>query len=45
MQNVLLEMKQIEKEFGQTKVLKGVDLRLDAGEVLSLVGTARENPP
>ena len=38
MQNVILEMKHIGKEFGQTRVLKGVDLQLAAGEVLSLVG-------
>lgn len=35
---MLLEMKHIEKEFGHTKVLKGVDLSIAAGEVVSLVG-------
>ena len=38
MQNLLLEMKNIEKEFGHTKVLKGVDLSIAPGEVISLVG-------
>lgn len=35
---MLLEMKHIEKEFGHTKVLKGVDLSIAPGEVVSLVG-------
>ncbi len=38
MQNVILEMKGIEKEFGRNRVLKGVDLQVSAGEVVSLVG-------
>lgn len=38
MQNVILEMKGIEKEFGRNKVLKGVSLQVSAGEVVSLVG-------
>ena len=38
MQNVILDMKGIEKEFGRNRVLKGVDLQVSAGEVVSLVG-------
>jgi simple sugar transport system ATP-binding protein len=38
MQNVILEMRQIEKEFSRNKVLKGVDLQVSEGEIVSLVG-------
>lgn len=38
MQNILLEMKNIEKEFNRNKVLKGVDLQIREGEIVSLVG-------
>ena len=38
MENVLLEMKNIEKDFSRNKVLKGVSLQVKAGEVVSLVG-------
>lgn len=38
MQNILLEMKNIEKDFSRTKVLKGVNLQVKEGEVVSLVG-------
>ena len=38
MANPVLEMKHIEKEFSRNKVLKGVDLTVGKGEVVSLVG-------
>lgn len=38
MQNTILEMKNIEKEFNRNKVLKGVSLQVKRGEVVSLVG-------
>ncbi len=38
MQKLILEMKHIEKEFNRNKVLKGVDLQILEGEVVSLVG-------
>ncbi len=38
MANAVLEMKHIEKEFSRNKVLKGVDLSVMPGEVVSLVG-------
>lgn len=38
MQKTILEMKQIEKEYNQNKVLKGVSLEILAGEIVSLVG-------
>lgn len=38
MQKIILEMKHIEKEFSRNKVLKGVDLQIGEGEVVSLVG-------
>lgn len=38
MQNTILEMKNIEKEFNRNKVLKGVDLQISEGEIVSLVG-------
>ena len=38
MQNTILEMKNIVKEFNRNKVLKGVSLQVDKGEIVSLVG-------
>ena len=38
MANAVLEMKHIEKEFSRNKVLKGVDVSVMPGEVVSLVG-------
>ncbi len=38
MRNILLDMKNIEKDFSRTKVLKGVNLQVMEGEVVSLVG-------
>ncbi len=38
MERPLLEMKHIEKEFSHNKVLKGVDLTVYPGQVVSLVG-------
>lgn len=38
MSNAVLEMKHIEKEYSRNKVLKGVDLTVGRGEVVSLVG-------
>ena len=36
----LLSAKGIKKDFGDTKVLKGIDLSLDKGEVLSIIGSS-----
>ena len=38
MSNAVLEMKHIEKEYSRNKVLKGVDLTVGRGEIVSLVG-------
>lgn len=38
MSKMILEMKHIEKAYGHSRVLKGVDLRIHEGEVVSLVG-------
>jgi len=38
MKDIVLEMKDIHKSFGQVEVLKGVDLTLHKGEVLGLIG-------
>lgn len=38
MQEPILRMKHIEKEFSRNRVLKGVDLEVSEGEVVSLVG-------
>ena len=38
MSKMILDMKHIEKEFGHNRVLKGVDLQIHEGEVISLVG-------
>ena len=34
----LLSVQNIEKSFGLNRVLKGINLKLSAGEVLSLIG-------
>lgn len=36
----LLEVKQLTKNFGSTKVLQGVNLSLDRGEVISIIGSS-----
>ena len=36
----LLEVKNIYKSFGKTEVLKGIDLSLEKGEVLSIIGSS-----
>ena len=36
----LLEVKGIKKNFGKTKVLKGIDFELQKGEVLSIIGSS-----
>ena len=36
----ILEVKQLQKSFGQTRVLRGVDLTLEEGEVLSIIGSS-----
>ena len=38
MGNSLVQMKNIAKSFSDTKVLKGVHLELDHGEILALLG-------
>ena len=35
-----LEIKNIKKSFGKTEVLKGIDLSLEKGEVLSIIGSS-----
>ncbi len=36
----VLEVKNIKKSFGKTKVLKGIDFSLEKGEVLSIIGSS-----
>ena len=36
----LLEVKNLKKSFGKTEVLKGIDLSLEKGEVLSIIGSS-----
>ena len=36
----MLEVKNLKKSFGKTQVLKGIDFSLEAGEVLSIIGSS-----
>ena len=36
----ILELKNLEKNFGENKVLKGVDLLADQGDVISIIGSS-----
>ena len=36
----ILEIKNLHKSFGKTEVLKGVDLSLEKGEVLAIIGSS-----
>ena len=36
----LLEVRDIKKSFGRTEVLKGISFDLDAGNVLSIIGSS-----
>ena len=36
----LLEVNNIQKKFGKTEVLKGIDFSLEKGEVLSIIGSS-----
>jgi putative ABC transport system ATP-binding protein len=36
--NVLLQAKELEKGFGQTKALRGIDLKITKGEVVAIMG-------
>ena len=36
----ILNVKNLRKSFGQNEVLKGIDLSLERGEVLSIIGSS-----
>ena len=36
----ILELTNIHKSFGKTKVLKGIDLTLEKGQVMSIIGSS-----
>ena len=36
----VLEVKNLRKRFGETEVLKGIDLTLKKGEVLTIIGSS-----
>ena len=38
--NNILEVKDLRKRFGENEVLKGIDLSLGKGEVLSIIGSS-----
>ena len=36
----ILELQNLEKNFGENKVLKGVDLQAEQGDVISIIGSS-----
>ena len=36
----VLELKQLEKNFGENKVLKGINLSANKGDVISIIGSS-----
>ena len=40
MGEIILELKNIEKSFGETKVLRGIDLSVEKGEFITLLGSS-----
>ena len=36
----VLEVKNIHKSFGKSKILKGIDFSLEKGEVLAIIGSS-----
>lgn len=41
----MIEIEGITKSFGQLQVLKGIDLNIDKGEVVSIVGPSGAGKP